>query len=224
MVAVRPTDDVGQRRYTRNIASHQPWPNCRRPECTGEAANVGAPAISRSARSFSGAPRHQTSGIAKICGRAQRAASSRLPATHASARGIGQYPAGPKSEQPGTDVPGDSAAGPGAGGPRIAGRACDSGCPSKRVKLRLMICIGFPYLRARPRRNVELLLRTPAATAATRRGCGKGPEFFARPLAHPVHYTVRFSFTEPGKPALLTGKPGPFGGGEPNDRRRLPVP
>ena len=48
-----------------------------------------------------------------------------------------------------------------------------------------MICAGFPYLPARPRRSVEVLLRTPAATAATRRGCGKGPEFSLPDRAHP---------------------------------------
>src|SRR6185437_10195364 len=61
---------------------------------------------------------------------------------------------------------------------------------------------GFPYLRTRPRRNVEVLLRTPAVTAAIRSGCGKGLEFLFRSPAHAVH-----SF-----------------GRVPNDGRRLPVP
>ncbi len=41
-----------------------------------------------------------------------------------------------------------------------------------------MIGAGFSYLRAQPWRNVEVLLRTPAAACATSRDCGKGPEFF----------------------------------------------
>jgi len=40
-----------------------------------------------------------------------------------------------------------------------------------------MIGVGFLYLPAPPRRSVGVLLRTPAATAATSRDCGRGPEF-----------------------------------------------
>jgi hypothetical protein len=43
------------------------------------------------------------------------------------------------------------------------------------------ICVGLPYLRARPQRSVEALLRTPAATAATRRDCRSGPGVFLSP-------------------------------------------
>lgn len=48
----------------------------------------------------------------------------------------------------------------------------------RRPLHRLMICVGFPYLRARSRRNVKVLLRTPAATAATSRDCGGARSFF----------------------------------------------
>jgi hypothetical protein len=42
-----------------------------------------------------------------------------------------------------------------------------------------MICVGFPYARARVRRSVVSLLRTPAATAATRVvAVGRAREFF----------------------------------------------
>ncbi len=48
----------------------------------------------------------------------------------------------------------------------------------RRPSARVMICVGFRYLRAQPRRSVELLLRTPAATAATRRDCGRVRSLF----------------------------------------------
>lgn len=58
-----------------------------------------------------------------------------------------------------------------------------SASDGRRPLHRLMTCVGFPYLRARPRRNVEVLLRTPAATAATSRDCGRAGFFLPDPPA-----------------------------------------
>jgi hypothetical protein len=75
---------------------------------------------------------------------------------------------------------GSRVAGLGAAAPAVAGPVGMTPRHRRRaafLRAGLMICGGLPYLRARPPRSVGVLLRTPAATAATRRDCDKGPEF-----------------------------------------------